>query len=108
MIEVQKETAVQRQSKSETPRASSGDFAWVRPQETMNTSAHHPSIAAERGPMKLIRWGDIWSSLRAVKIRGHGEMIEVFYETLFKEAVFDDDGPWSLEQTRRNECRPDD
>ncbi len=59
--------------------------------------------------MKLIPWADIWSSLRGAKIRGHGEMIEVFYETLFKEAVFDDDGAWSaVEQTRRNEYRPDD
>jgi len=68
----------------------------------MNISAHYPSIAAERGPMKLIRWGDIWSSLRAVKIRGHGEMIEVFYETLFKEAIIDDDSEWCQAPANRN------
>ena len=45
--------------------------------------------------MKLIPWEDIWTSLRVARIRGHGEMIEVFYDTLFKEAVFDDYGAWS-------------
>jgi len=28
-------------------------------------------------------------------MRGNGEMIEVFYDALFKEAVFDDRGAWS-------------
>jgi hypothetical protein len=31
------------------------------------------------------------------RIRGNGEMIEVFYNTLFKEAVFDDNGAWELD-----------
>ena len=47
--------------------------------------------------MKLIPWGDVWKFLRTARFRGHGEMIEVFYDTLFKEAVFDDRGAWSLE-----------
>ena len=47
--------------------------------------------------MKLIPWGDVWKSLRTARFRGNGEMIEVFYDTLFKEAVFDDRGAWSLE-----------
>lgn len=50
--------------------------------------------------MKLIPWGDVWKSLRTAKYRGNGEMIEVFYDTLFKEAVFDDRGAWSLERRR--------
>jgi hypothetical protein len=45
--------------------------------------------------MTLIPWEDIWTSLRVARIRGNGEMIDVFYDTLFKEAVFDDDGAWS-------------
>ncbi len=52
--------------------------------------------------MKLIPWEDIWHSLRDARIRGHGQMIEVFYETLFKEAVFDDAGAWSQAQSKRN------
>jgi hypothetical protein len=48
--------------------------------------------------MKLIPWGDVWKSLRTARYRGNGEMIEVFYDTLFKEAVFDDRGAWSLER----------
>ena len=44
--------------------------------------------------MKLIPWADIWSLLRSAKIRGHGDMIAVFDETLFKESVFDDAGAW--------------
>ena len=50
--------------------------------------------------MKLIPWSDVWKSLRTAKFRGNGEMIQVFYETLFKEAVFDDRGAWSLENRR--------
>jgi len=63
------------------------------------------SITAERtsrmasiaeGTMKLIPWADIWTSLRIARIRDNGEIIEVFYETLFKEAIFDDNGAWSM------------
>jgi hypothetical protein len=54
--------------------------------------------------MKLIPWEDIWTSLRVARIRGNGEMIEVFYDTLFKEAVFDDDGAWSFDQKQRFYC----
>ena len=50
--------------------------------------------------MKLIPWSDVWKSLRTARFRGNGEMIQVFYETLFKEAVFDDRGVWSLENRR--------
>ena len=46
-------------------------------------------------PAKLIPWEDIWTSLRVARMRGNGEMIEVFYDALFKEAVFDDRGAWS-------------
>ena len=46
-------------------------------------------------PTKLIPWEDIWTSLRVARMRGNGEMIEVFYDALFKEAVFDDQGAWS-------------
>jgi hypothetical protein len=52
--------------------------------------------------MKLIEWKDIWTSLTVAKIRGNGEMIEVFYDTLFKEAIFDDHGAWSLDLRKRN------
>jgi hypothetical protein len=51
--------------------------------------------------MTLIPWKDIWSSLRIAKIRGNGEMIEVFYDTLFKEAIFDDKGAWSWDPNKR-------
>jgi hypothetical protein len=51
-------------------------------------------------PMRLIPWEDIWTSLRVARIRGNGEMIEVFYDTLFREAVFDDRGAWSLEHKK--------
>ena len=51
--------------------------------------------------MKLIPWEDIWTSLRVARIRGNGDMIDVFYDTLFKEAVFDDVGAWSFEQKKR-------
>jgi hypothetical protein len=46
--------------------------------------------------MKLIPWEDIWNSFRVAKLRCSGEMIDVFYDNLFKEATFDDKGAWSL------------
>jgi hypothetical protein len=52
--------------------------------------------------MKLIPWEDIWTSLRVAQIRGNGEMIDVFYDTLFKEAIFDDDGAWALNSKKRS------
>ena len=51
--------------------------------------------------MKLIPWADIWTSLRVAKIRGNGEMIDAFYATLFKEAVFDDSGAWAVDIKNR-------
>jgi hypothetical protein len=93
---------MQRQSKSGPTNAQSADLSARQPQVSVNGNSLHPSIAAERGPMKLIPWEDIWNSLRGAKIRGQGEMIEVFYETLFKEAVFDDEGAWSQDQTHRH------
>ncbi len=46
--------------------------------------------------MKLTPWKHIWASLAAAKLRGNGRMVQVFYDTLFNEAVFDDRGAWSL------------
>ena len=93
---------MQRQSKSGPMNAQSADLTARQPQESVNEHSRHPSIAAERGPMKLIPWEDIWNSLRGARTRGQGEMIEVFYETLFKEAVFDDEGAWSKDQPPRH------
>jgi hypothetical protein len=50
--------------------------------------------------MKLIPWSDVWTSLKTARTRGNGEMIQVFYETLFREALFDDRGAWSVEYRR--------
>jgi hypothetical protein len=61
-----------------------------------------PALLASRETMRLIPWNDIWSSLRIAKHRGNGEMIEVFYDTLFKDAVFDDHGAWSWDITKRS------
>ncbi len=60
-----------------------------------------PAILPDRETMTLIPWKDIWSSLRIAKHRGNGEMIEVFYDTLFKDAVFDDNGAWSWDISKR-------
>jgi hypothetical protein len=52
--------------------------------------------------MTLIPWKDIWSSLKIAKHGGNGEMVAVFYDTLFKEAVFDDNGAWAWYINKRN------
>ena len=61
-----------------------------------------PNLTGDRMHMKLIPWEDIWTSLRVARIRGNGEMIEVFYDTLFREAVFDDNGAWAIEIKNKN------
>lgn len=55
-----------------------------------------PPMSRHGETMKLIPWEDIWTSLRVARIRGNGEMIDVFYDRLFKEAIFDDNGAWSV------------
>jgi hypothetical protein len=57
---------------------------------------------ADREMMTLIPWKDIWTSLKIASHRGNGEMVAVFYDTLFKEAVFDDNGAWAWDITKRN------
>jgi hypothetical protein len=66
--------------------------------QSANVSA---AASANCEPMKLIPWEDIWTSLRIATIRGNGDMIEVFYDTLFREAIFDDYGAWSLNRKNR-------
>ena len=68
-----------------------------------NGTARETSLSAtDEPPLKLIPWSDIWSSLRVARVRGNGEMIEVFYDTLFKEAIFDDRGAWSWTSDKRS------
>jgi maltooligosyltrehalose synthase len=50
--------------------------------------------------MKLTPWNDIWTSLTVAALRGNRRMVEIFYDTLFKEAVFDDRGAWCLDIRR--------
>ena len=54
-----------------------------------------PEHEVDREAMTLIPWTDIWASLTVARHRGDGEMVAVFYDTLFKEAVFDDHGAWA-------------
>ena len=61
-----------------------------------------PGNMADREMMTLIPWKDIWTSLKIASHRGDGEMVAVFYDTLFKEAVFDDNGAWAWDLTKRN------
>lgn len=72
------------------PRSSAGDTGTPAP------------LTRNGETMKLIPWEDIWTSLRVARIRGNGDMIDVFYDTLFKEAVFDDDGAWSVTPKSRS------
>lgn len=64
--------------------------------ERSKTTNERPNVIGNDPSMKLIPWSDIWTSLKVAKIRGNGEMIEMFYATLFKEALFDDRGAWAL------------
>jgi len=50
------------------------------------------SLVRETSSAKRARafWSDIWSSLGVAWVRGNGEMIEVFYDMIFRDAIFDD------------------
>lgn len=76
------------------PQSSQKDTRPLTAVEWLRAKSEHPG-------MRLIPWADIWTSLHVARIHGNGEMIEVFYDTLFKEAVFDDRGAWALD-TRKN------
>jgi hypothetical protein len=52
--------------------------------------------------LKLIPWSEIWASIAVAKLRGNTEMLKMFYETLYKEGVFDDRGVWALNSRPRN------
>ena len=45
--------------------------------------------------MIVIPWRNIWGTLSLARLRGDTQMIDVFYDILFKEALFDDRGAWS-------------
>ena len=62
---------------------------------------HMPETMTDREATTLIPWKDIWSSLKIAKHQGNGEMVAVFYDTLFKEAVFDDNGAWAWDINKR-------
>ena len=69
----------------------------------LSAAAFDPRLtSANDQNLTLIPWADIWSSLKIAKVRGNGEMIEVFYDTLFREAIFDDNGAWSWNVKKRN------
>ena len=70
--------------------------------EVSMNSEQMPESMADREAMTLIPWKDIWSSLKIAKHGGNGEMVAVFYDTLFKEAVFDDNGAWAWYVNKRN------
>ena len=61
-----------------------------------------PETITDREAMTLIPWEDIWTSLKIASHRGNGEMVAVFYDTLFKEAVFDDNGAWAWNINKHN------
>ena len=87
---------------SDRNNRSQGKLRRDRSDQSANAFAPASALRQEAAyaGMKLIPWGDVWKSLRTARFRGNGEMIEVFYDTLFKEALFDDNGAWSLERRR--------
>jgi len=93
---------MQQPGKSENQITASGAFTAAQSRQASNSAALHPSLAAQRGPMKLLPWRVIWSEVRAARMRAHGAMIHAFHETLFNEAMFDDHGAWSQDRTHRS------
>ena len=85
-------------------RPSSKKVRELRPNDNTNSSGTSElgSLRNEYPGMMLIPWRDIWASLTVAKMRANGDMIEVFYDTLFKDAVFDDRGAWSVDLRKRN------
>lgn len=43
---------------------------------------------------RLILWREMWPRLSAAKRHGYSQIVTVFLERLFEEAVFDDEGAW--------------
>jgi len=74
------------------------------PKDIPENSSDNPTAVTipDREMMTLIPWKDIWMSLKIASTRGNGEMVAVFYDTLFKEAVFDDNGAWAWDLNKRD------
>lgn len=89
--------------RSPTPLSDSQVSDHSQPRES--TDCPPPFEGLDHGPMHLIPWHAIWHSLRDARIRGQGGMIEVFYETLFRDAVFDDAGAWSQVRSKQNQSQ---
>ena len=86
-------------SDHETTRYNNKDLRPVTDQRRrLLDSADQPAGAN----MRLIPWGDIWTSVKIAKLRGHTDMVKAFYDMLFNEALFDDRGAWSANVKRRN------
>jgi hypothetical protein len=60
------------------------------------TAQRNAQPATAYASRTVIPWSDIWTSLNLAKGRGNGLMISAFYDMLFRDAVFDDRGAWSL------------
>lgn len=63
-----------------------------------NTVARLTAVqaASDYAAMKVIPWRDIWIALNLARRRGNVPMVNAFYDMLFRDAVFDDRGAWSL------------
>ncbi|HEU4345462.1 MAG TPA: hypothetical protein VFU31_28250 [Candidatus Binatia bacterium] len=84
-------------------RSRTGKILRLQPNDgSLGVRSRAPQPSIDYSGMRLIPWKDIWASLSLARGRGNREMIEVFYDTLFKEAVFDDRGAWSLDVLRRH------
>jgi hypothetical protein len=86
-------TATRNENKT-APTATDEEAAPVRD----NTVARLTAVqaASDHAAMKVIPWRDIWIALNLAKRRGNVPMVNAFYDMLFRDAVFDDRGAWSL------------
>jgi hypothetical protein len=75
-------------------------IAWDEPSPPVAAKAvarlNAARAASDYAAMKVIPWQDIWVSINLAKRRGNAPMVKAFYEMLFRDAVFDDRGAWSL------------
>lgn len=54
--------------------------------------------------IRLIPWQEIWRALFVAKLRGSSKITEIFLNSLFAEAVFDDQGAWSRVERKSSCC----
>lgn len=65
-----------------------------RSRSNPNANSNVPIGGRRTDELKLISWREIWLPVSMARIRGRSGIVDTFFEVLFEESLFDDQGAW--------------